>query len=153
MLAHWNNRPQIDMSPHSDTLSLFRANQSLLFLLNAAYLAEKQHIPIVVFVLTRSELEPTIYHSQCEHANHYIGFYFEAEKNLWLKFNIKTSQMKWWSVVCKNVCCVVLITWWYFRQCWWFWSFFGVCDFLFNSCMPIRYTCTVNKLLITNLWC
>ena len=36
--ANWNN-----MSPHSDTLSWFRANQSLLFLLNAAWLAEKQH--------------------------------------------------------------------------------------------------------------
>ena len=33
VLAHWNNSPQICMSPHSDTLSWFRANQSLLFLL------------------------------------------------------------------------------------------------------------------------
>ena len=31
----------------SDTLFWFRANQSLLFLCNAAYLAEKQHIPIL----------------------------------------------------------------------------------------------------------
>ena len=30
------------MSPHSNTLSWFLANQSLLFLLNAAYLVEKQ---------------------------------------------------------------------------------------------------------------
>ena len=41
VLAHWNDIQRIDMSTHSDTLSLFRANQSLLFLLNAAYLAEK----------------------------------------------------------------------------------------------------------------
>ena len=42
------------MSPHSDT-SRFRANQSLLFVLNAACLAEKQKIPIYeVFGLTRS---------------------------------------------------------------------------------------------------
>jgi hypothetical protein len=34
------------MSPHSDTLSRFRANQSLHFLLNAACLAGKQQIPI-----------------------------------------------------------------------------------------------------------
>ena len=34
------------MSPHSDTLSGFRADQSLLFLLNAACLVEKQQIPI-----------------------------------------------------------------------------------------------------------
>ena len=32
VLVHWNNSPRIDMSPHSDTLSWFRANQSLLFL-------------------------------------------------------------------------------------------------------------------------
>ena len=44
VLTHWNNSPRIDMSPHSDTLSRFRANQSSLVLLNAAYLAEKQHI-------------------------------------------------------------------------------------------------------------
>jgi hypothetical protein len=47
VLAHWNNSPQIDMSPHSDTLSRFRANQSLFFLLTAAYLAKKQQIPIL----------------------------------------------------------------------------------------------------------
>ena len=40
--ANWNNSPQIDMSPHSDTLSWFRANKSLFFLHNAACLAEKQ---------------------------------------------------------------------------------------------------------------
>jgi hypothetical protein len=35
------------MSLHLDTLFWFRANQSLLFLLNAAFLAEKQQIPIL----------------------------------------------------------------------------------------------------------
>ena len=42
MLAHWNYSPRVDMSLHSDTLFWFRAKQSLLFLLNAACLAEKQ---------------------------------------------------------------------------------------------------------------
>jgi hypothetical protein len=37
----------VDMSLHSDTLFLFRVNQYLLFLLNAAFLAEKQQIPIL----------------------------------------------------------------------------------------------------------
>ena len=37
LLAHWNNSPRIDMSPHADTLSWFRVNPSLLFLLNAAF--------------------------------------------------------------------------------------------------------------------
>jgi hypothetical protein len=47
VLSHWNNSPRVDMSLHSDTLFWFRANQSLLFLLNTAWLAEKQHIPIL----------------------------------------------------------------------------------------------------------
>ena len=36
-----------DMSPHSDTLSWFRANLSLLLLLSAACLAKQQQIPIL----------------------------------------------------------------------------------------------------------
>ena len=55
------------------TLSRFRANKSLLSLLNAVCLAEKQQIPILVFGLTRSGLEPTIYHTHGEHANHYTN--------------------------------------------------------------------------------
>jgi hypothetical protein len=42
-----NNIPRLNMSLRSDTLSWFRANQSLLFLLNAACLAEKQQISIL----------------------------------------------------------------------------------------------------------
>ena len=63
LLAHWNNSPCIDMSLHSGTLFWFRDNQSLLLLLRAACLAEKQQIPInfIVFGLTnRPCLEPTI---------------------------------------------------------------------------------------------
>ena len=44
-----NNSHWVDMSLHSDTLFWFRANQSLLFLLNAAFLAEKQQIPILFY--------------------------------------------------------------------------------------------------------
>jgi hypothetical protein len=40
----WKNRPRINMSLYSNTLSWFLANQSFLFLINAMYLAEKQHI-------------------------------------------------------------------------------------------------------------
>ena len=50
--AHWNNSPQRDMSPHSDTLSWFRANQSLLFLLNDAWLTEK------LFIWVKDQLSP-----------------------------------------------------------------------------------------------
>ena len=44
VLANWNNGLRIHMSPHLDTLSWFRAKQSLLFLLSAACLVEKQQI-------------------------------------------------------------------------------------------------------------
>ena len=47
MLAHWNNSPQVDMSLLSGHNILIPSKQSLLFLLNAACLAEKQHIPIL----------------------------------------------------------------------------------------------------------
>jgi len=57
VLAHWNNSTRVDMSLHSDTVSWFRANQSLLLLLNAACLAEKQQpdqeeklVPIIFIV-------------------------------------------------------------------------------------------------------
>ena len=43
----------------------------VLFLLNAACLAEKQQIPILVFALTRPGFETTIYRTRGEHANHY----------------------------------------------------------------------------------
>ena len=59
------------MSPHWDTLFWFLANQSWLFLLNVASFVEKQQIPIWVFGLTRPGLEPTIYGTWGEHANHY----------------------------------------------------------------------------------
>ena len=44
MLAHWDNSLQVDMSLHLETLSWFRANHPLLFLLDAVRLAEKQQI-------------------------------------------------------------------------------------------------------------
>jgi hypothetical protein len=47
VLAHRNNSPRVDMSLHSDTLFRFHSNQSLLFLLNAVCLAEKQQISML----------------------------------------------------------------------------------------------------------
>ena len=63
--------PLIDMSPHWDTLSWFRTNQSLLFLLNATSLAQSNNYQFIVFGLTRSGLDPTIYGTQGENANNY----------------------------------------------------------------------------------
>jgi hypothetical protein len=60
------------LSSHSDTLSWFRSNQSSFFLLSAACLAEKQNINFIVFGLSRSGLEPTIYQIRGVHANHYF---------------------------------------------------------------------------------
>jgi hypothetical protein len=45
LLVHWNNSSRIDMSPHWYTLFWFRANQTLLFLFNAACFSKKQHTP------------------------------------------------------------------------------------------------------------
>jgi hypothetical protein len=47
VLSHWNNSSRVDMSFHSGTLFWIRANQSFFFLLNDAWLAEMQHIPIL----------------------------------------------------------------------------------------------------------
>ena len=47
VLTHWNNSLWVDMSLHVHILFWFRVNQSLLFLLNATCLAEKQQIKFV----------------------------------------------------------------------------------------------------------
>jgi hypothetical protein len=46
VVKYWNNSPRIDTSLHSDTLSWFRATQSVLFLFDAARLVDRQQIPI-----------------------------------------------------------------------------------------------------------
>ena len=75
VLIHWNNSLMIDMSPHSDTLPRFRANQSLLFLLNAACLGEKQQIQMYQFYSLwfypiGARTHDRLY-TWGEHANHY----------------------------------------------------------------------------------
>jgi hypothetical protein len=62
---------RIDMSPHSDTLSRFRANQSLLFLINAACLAEKQQIQIYSLRFDPTGARSHDLPHRGEHANHY----------------------------------------------------------------------------------
>jgi hypothetical protein len=76
--------PRIDMSPHSDILSWFWANQYLFFLFNAACLAEEQQIPnLIVIGLTRSGLESTIYRTGDEHANH-MHYTTDVVNILWI---------------------------------------------------------------------
>jgi len=64
VLADWNNSLWVDMLLHSDLLSWFQTNQSLLLFLNAACLAEKQKIT----------KKTTAYHVLGEHANHYTTY-------------------------------------------------------------------------------
>ena len=59
------------MSLHSDTLSWFQANQSLLLLLNAARLAEKQQLWISVFGSARLGLQVINYPPRGKYANNY----------------------------------------------------------------------------------
>ena len=60
------------MSPHSDTLFLFRANQSWLLLLKYCVLSgEATNTNFIVFGFTQPGLEPTIYHTRGEHTYHY----------------------------------------------------------------------------------
>jgi hypothetical protein len=74
-LAWFPDNLRIELSSHSYTLSWFPDNQSLLFLLNAAYLAEKQQMPIYSLWF-----ESMIYHNRGEHANHYTT---DAGRPVW----------------------------------------------------------------------
>jgi hypothetical protein len=90
VLAHWNNSPRVDMLLHSDTLVWFRANQSLLFLINAACLAEKRQIPNLMSLVWHDRARPTIYRrrahkplchrcgSKCIRIKRYINEYVSA---------------------------------------------------------------------------
>ena len=75
-LDHLNSSLWNDILPYPDTL--FWANQSLLFLLNAASREEATDTNLIVFGLTRSRLELTIYLTRWEHANHYATIMVRA---------------------------------------------------------------------------
>ena len=79
------------MSLHSDTLFWFRVNQSLLLLIIAACLTEKQQIPVPhleYFSLTRPGLEAAINRTRGEVANYYTT---DAVISLVSKQNTKTN--------------------------------------------------------------
>ena len=71
MLAHWNNNPRVDMLRHLDTL--FWLSQPIVALSSECYVrrGEATNTNFIVFGLIRPVLEPTIYHTRGEHANHY----------------------------------------------------------------------------------
>ena len=105
MIAYWNNSPRIYMLLHWETLFWFWTNQSLVLLRSAGCFAEKQRIlNFAVFCLTRPELEPTIYRTRGEHANHYTTdeviynrnkLYIASSRNtLYNKFQCEKFKMK-----------------------------------------------------------
>ena len=67
VLAHWNNRSRVDMSFHLGTFSRIWANKTMLLLINAVCLAEKQQIAIC---LIWPRFEPTIYSTRGKHKSH-----------------------------------------------------------------------------------
>ena len=90
-------------------LSWFRAKQSLVLPLNAAFLAEKkQTLPIlIVFGLTRPELVPTTYHIRNEHVNHYT-----TDVVPWIiyLYSIRKKYMYilWYFRTCIIICCLFI---------------------------------------------
>jgi hypothetical protein len=64
VLTHWNNSPRIDMWPISGTLSWFRPNKYLLFLLNAVCLAKNTNANLIFFGSTQLGLKPKIYRTK-----------------------------------------------------------------------------------------
>ena len=88
----------VDMSLHSDILFWFQSKQTLLLLLNAAcFCGEAANTDFIVFGLTRIWLEPTIYHTRGEHANHYITNAFQhlPYKNLRMT-KVKHTSSVWY---------------------------------------------------------
>jgi hypothetical protein len=81
VLAHWNNSLRIDMLPHLDTLSWFRANHSALSPKCYILSREATNTNFIVFCLTWSWLEPTINHTRGEHANPHIQQKLVNNKN------------------------------------------------------------------------
>ena len=73
MRAHLSNSSRTDMLLLSNTLSWIRANQYLLFLLNAACLAEKQQIPILYSLVWPDRDSNPRSTALEEHANHYTS--------------------------------------------------------------------------------
>ena len=69
-IAYWNNLHWEDMLFHLDTLSWFKVNQSLLFLLNAVCFVEKQQIQILQSLVWPEWGSDPLSTSLVEHTNH-----------------------------------------------------------------------------------
>ena len=76
------------MSLHSNTLSLWRVNQSLLLLLKSACLAEQQQLPILSLVWPKPGLKPYVtYEVQNIRCNFHIQLLF------WLAYSLQVWEI------------------------------------------------------------
>jgi uncharacterized protein YrrD len=79
VLAHRNNSPLVDIFVHSDTLFWFQANQSLLFLLNAAFWAKKRFCNNIHQVPSKSKVLGGYYVPDEGYYVHDEGYYVPHE--------------------------------------------------------------------------
>ena len=108
-LAHWNNNLRVDMSPHLNILTWFWANQSLLLLLNAAYLDEK-HVIIsrrfdsqsTICKLFLTYQDSGILQIWVTHLHPVLSGHC-ASKHAALRSKSKNSQLKWWKALITQV--------------------------------------------------
>ena len=106
VLDHWNNNPWIDMSSHSDTLSQFQANQYLLFLFNAKCWNRDANSNFIVFGLTWSRLELTIYRTRGKHANYIPTADVVNEMEVQAELKVKQLRLKDFYSVHFRILCI-----------------------------------------------
>ena len=90
VLAHWNNSPWLDMWPHSDTLSWFQANQSLLFLLNRSNKNPKMSYGKLKRTQKKIDLKAYILWSL---TNLWVKYWFTANTWVMTKKKFKTQSL------------------------------------------------------------
>ena len=81
------------MSPHSDTLFLIPSQQ--VFVLSPACCVlngEATNTNFIVLGLTRTGLKPTIYRTQCEHADHYTNDAVDFVHGYFTKLYVKCKK-------------------------------------------------------------
>ena len=96
MLVHWKNSPWVNTLSHSDTLSWFRAKQSVLFLLNSACLEEKQQISSLLSLVWLDRDSYPQSKTRCESMEEKI-----KTKHIW--YNLILHRAMWTIGQCHHV--------------------------------------------------
>ena len=86
------NRPQVDMSLHSGTLSWFQT-ETVLLLLHTESLGERQHIPVDDLWFDQTRAQTTIYDYWGEFTNHYTTNAVKLFKKKWMASDFKTIDV------------------------------------------------------------